>query len=287
MKKLALVTGVDTSSIAKSICAKFLTEGYEVILTYENKFVEGGEERTKLEQEYRGLPLLRFEEVNFRSKASVNELLQRLRQFEFDAIINCAASLALTESGELRHEFADFDYDAFNNVLQYNITTIAAISIGLKDNIAPGGVIINVTSSAAEEGAFATISYNASKAAVKNLTQSLANNFGGYNGIRVNSVAPGWIPPSSDVAAEGIVALANAFTPNPNRGRPEDVANAVFYYVSAPFVNGASFEVDGGITSSYFMYLVESLELQGQDVKGIIDSLVSLASDSKKRLGKN
>jgi NAD(P)-dependent dehydrogenase (short-subunit alcohol dehydrogenase family) len=286
-KKLVLITGVDTSSIAKGICKKFLTEGYEAIITHNNKFSEGSDERLKLEIEFQGLPILRFENVDFRSKESVLNLIQRLKPLTFDVIVNCASSLAMTAKGELRHEFSDFDYDEFNDVLQYNITTIAAMSIGLKDSIVSGGAIVNVTSSAAEEGAFATISYNASKAAVRNLTQSLANNFGGYNGIRVNSVAPGWIPPSSNVAAEGIVALADAFTPNDNRGKPDDVANAVFYLAKAPFANGANIGIDGGITSSYLMYLVESLELDGNDMDNNISELIKLANTVKVKLKNN
>jgi 3-oxoacyl-[acyl-carrier protein] reductase len=287
MKKVALITGVDTSSIAKSICKRFISEGFDVVVTHEDSFLEGSEERKEFETEFNNLPTIRFEHVDFRSKESINNLIRRLKSLTFNVIVNCASTLAMTSAGELRHEFADFDYDSFNGVLQYNITTIAAVSIGLKNSIAHGGSIINVTSSAAEEGAFATISYNASKAAIRNLTQSLANNFGGYNGIRVNSVAPGWIPPSSDVAAEGIVALADAFTPSESRGKPEDVADAVFCLTESSFANGSNISVDGGITSSYLMYLVESLELEGKDIGNTIANLIQQVNISKNKLKKN
>ncbi len=116
---------------------------------------------------------------------------------------------------------------------------MAAICIGLKDHIKSGGVIINVTSSAAQEGAFAAISYSASKAAVNSLTKSLANTLGPSRGVRVNSIAPGWIPPSSDVVEEGVMALANALTPSLVAGRPSDVVAAVHYLIAAPFQNGS------------------------------------------------
>lgn len=97
-----------------------------------------------------------------------------------------------------------------------------------------GGCIVNITSSAAEEGGFATISYNASKAALKNLSKSLANNFGPYNGVRVNCVAPGWIPQSKDVVAGNVVELANKLTPLSTYGTPQDVAQAVINLIENP-----------------------------------------------------
>jgi NAD(P)-dependent dehydrogenase (short-subunit alcohol dehydrogenase family) len=199
-------------------------------------------------------------------------------------VINCASILATKSDGGLRNEFVEFDYSEFNRVMQYNVTAVAAICIGLKDHINPGGVIINVTSSAAQEGAFATISYNASKAAVNNLTKSLANTLGPSRGIRVNSIAPGWIPPSSDVAEEGVVALANTLTPSLATGSPDDVVAAVRYLIGASFQNGSIVTVDGGITSSYLAYMLEALQLQGSPTDETIRSLVSLIGQGKRDL---
>lgn len=285
MKKLALITGIDVSSIARYTCKKILQEGYDVVVTYESKYFPGSQERDMFEHELEGYSVVAFEQADFRNKESINDLIDRLKKYRFDVIVNCPAILATTDEGGLKHEFYHFDYDMFNTVIQYNITAIAAICIGLKDNVVAGGCIVNVTSSAAEEGAFATISYNASKAAVKNLTKSLANNFGGYNGVRVNSVAPGWIPQSSDVVEENIVALATALTPAKDRGKPENVVNAVLSFVNNPFATGSNYEVDGGLTSSYLMYLIESLELRGLPTNDTIRELVKLINGSKDKLG--
>lgn len=282
MKKLALITGIE-SSIARQISKKMLYNGYNIIVTYNKNYTPGSEERIKFENEIKDFTPINFEQVDFQNKESTNNLICRLKAYKFDVIVNCSSILAFTRKGNLRHEFIDFDYDDFANVVQYNITSIAAICIGLKENINSGGCIINITSSAAEEGAFATISYNASKAAVKNLTKSLANNFGSHN-IRVNSVAPGWIPVSKEVVATGIVALANTITPVIEGGGPENVADAVISLVDNTFITGANIDVTGGITSSYWMYELESLQLQGklsdQELKPIID----FNANMKKRL---
>jgi NAD(P)-dependent dehydrogenase (short-subunit alcohol dehydrogenase family) len=281
MSKTALVTGMDTSAVAYSICASLLESGYEVVATSEGRYDTGSEDRAKFDADYSSFPPVAFESVDFCSAESLSALISRLSNRTYDVVVNCAAILATTPDGSLRNEFVEFDYSEFNRVLQYNVTAVAAICIGLKDRIKSGGVIINVTSSTAKEGAFAAFSYHASKAAVNSLTQSLANTFGPSRGVRVNSIAPGWIPASSEVAAEGVVALANALTPSLAAGRPSDVAAAVHYLIAAPFQNGSVLAVDGGMTSSYLVYMLESLQLQGKPVDETIRSLISLINQAK------
>jgi 3-oxoacyl-[acyl-carrier protein] reductase len=282
MKKLVLITGID-NSISRQTCKKFLQEDFDVIVTYNNNYTPGSKERLEFESEIKDFSPIQFEQVDLQNKESINTLIGKLKKHEFDVIVNCASTLAFTNKGELRHEFIDFDYDNFVEVIQYNIAAVAAISVGLKNSIKSGGSIVNITSSAADEGAFATISYNASKSAVKNLTKSLANNFGGLN-VRVNSVAPGWIPASKDVAATGIVALANSITPAKENGSPENVAEAVFSIVNNSFINGASIDVTGGITSSYWMYELESLQLQNKLTDDELQPIIDFNEKMKKKL---
>jgi NAD(P)-dependent dehydrogenase (short-subunit alcohol dehydrogenase family) len=285
MKRLALITGIE-SSIAKSVCKKFLQKGYDVIVTHDKNNMPESKEMASFKEEIKDFVPIVFEYADLREKVSIKALLDRLKTRTFDVIVNCSSILAFTNNGELRDEFVDFDFDNFVEVIQYNIASIAAICIGLKDNLNQGACIVNITSSAAEEGAFATISYNASKSAIKNLTKSLANNFGGYIGVRVNSVAPGWIPASKNVVASGTLALANTLTPAKENGDPENVADTVFFLVNNPFVTGANIEVSGGITSSYLMYALESLELQGKLSKEAMHTLTKLLSEAKEKLGK-
>ena len=172
------MTGMDTSVIAKDICVSMLESGYEVVATSEGRYDAGKEQRAQFDATYSDFPPVSFETVDFCSEASLSALILRLSSRSYDVVVNCASILATASDGSLSNEFATFDYSEFNRVLQYNVTAVAAICIGLKEHIRSGGVVINVTSSAAQEGAFATISYNASKAAVNSLTKSLANTLG-------------------------------------------------------------------------------------------------------------
>ena len=211
MSKIALVTGFDNSIIARETILLLAKKNYHIYATYEGNQID----REAFIIEHELADLISFEQLDYDSLKSVDGIVEKLSNKKIDAIVNCYATLAETGGKKLRHEFFDFDFAEFGRVLISNVSVIAAICIGLKDSMVPGGCIVNVTSSAAEEGGFATISYNASKAALKNLSKSLANNFGPYNGVRVNCVAPGWIPQSKDVVAGNVVELANKLTLTP------------------------------------------------------------------------
>ncbi|MGF0316541.1 SDR family NAD(P)-dependent oxidoreductase [Nocardia fluminea] len=97
-----------------------------------------------------------------------------------------------------------------------------------------------------------TALYSASKAAVHNLTRSLAAELAPRR-IRVNSVSPGYIDTPafraelSDTAQQGVAALS----PAGRVGTAQDVAAAVAFLASsdAAFVNGHDLRVDGGLTA--------------------------------------
>ncbi|MEU4322669.1 glucose 1-dehydrogenase [Nocardia fluminea] len=97
-----------------------------------------------------------------------------------------------------------------------------------------------------------TALYSASKAAVHNLTRSLAAELAPRR-IRVNSVSPGYIDTPafrgelSAAAQQGVAALS----PAGRVGTAQDVAAAVAFLASsdAAFVNGHDLRVDGGLTA--------------------------------------
>jgi NAD(P)-dependent dehydrogenase (short-subunit alcohol dehydrogenase family) len=92
--------------------------------------------------------------------------------------------------------------------------------------------------------------YNASKAAVIQLTRSLASEWAS-RGVRVNSVSPGYI--GTDMTKRGMATAGWGETwlersPMGRIGTPRDVAHAVLYLVSdaAAFATGTNLVVDGG-----------------------------------------
>jgi NAD(P)-dependent dehydrogenase (short-subunit alcohol dehydrogenase family) len=104
-----------------------------------------------------------------------------------------------------------------------------------------GGSIVNVTSVEAHRAAPGFAVYAAMKAAVANLTRSLALELAERR-IRVNCIAPDMIP------TPGIGPLPEGRTPLPRAGHPDDVAAAVLFLASdlSGFVTGTTLHVDGG-----------------------------------------
>ena len=120
---------------------------------------------------------------------------------------------------------------------------------------AGGGAIVTVSSVLGLVGGdedFATSAYAASKAGLIGLTRSMAVAYA-RDGIRCNVVCPGLIetPMSRRVQDdERIVARLPELQPLTGTfGTPEDVAQAIVYLATAPFVTGAVLPVDGGWTA--------------------------------------
>ena len=110
--------------------------------------------------------------------------------------------------------------------------------------------VINISSIFGASGGFGTSpAYHAAKGAVRTLTKNAALHWA-EEGIRVNSIHPGFIAtPILEQARntplwDGMTAL----TPMGHLGRPEDVAAGVAYLASddAAFVTGSELYIDGG-----------------------------------------
>jgi NAD(P)-dependent dehydrogenase (short-subunit alcohol dehydrogenase family) len=104
-----------------------------------------------------------------------------------------------------------------------------------------GASIVNITSIEAHRAAPGFAVYAAMKAAVANLTQTLALELGSKQ-IRVNCIAPDVIP------TPGIGDLGEPRTPLPVPGHVDDVAGAAVFLASrlSRFVTGTTIHVDGG-----------------------------------------
>ena len=118
---------------------------------------------------------------------------------------------------------------------------------------AGGGSIVNISSIrgfvAGENGHPA---YEASKGAVRIFTKATAVRYG-PDGIRANSVHPGFMPPMRSSNA-GLASNRDDYirqTPLRRRGETVEVANGVLFLASdeASFVTGTELVIDGGFTA--------------------------------------
>jgi len=118
-----------------------------------------------------------------------------------------------------------------------------------------GGSIINIASIAGLSGVgnFPP-AYQASKAAVINLTRNLAASWAD-RGVRVNALAPGWFP--SEMTADGFsvppfLDWAKKMAPMGRIGRPEELVGPLLFLASeaSSFVTGHTLAVDGGVSSA-------------------------------------
>ena len=145
--------------------------------------------------------------------------------------------------------------DGWERIMDINST---GVFLGTRSVIpkmleAGGGAIVNISSImglvGGEEGHPA---YHASKGAVRLLTKATAVRYA-KDGIRINSVHPGYMPPMSTSAleTEAHIQAVIGNTPMGRKGRVEEVAKAVLFLASdeASYITGAELAVDGGYTA--------------------------------------
>ncbi|TAJ82334.1 SDR family NAD(P)-dependent oxidoreductase [Reyranella sp.] len=150
-----------------------------------------------------------------------------------------------------------YDTDAWNRLMGINAT---GVFLGMKHGIAAmrkggrRGSVINLSSISGIVGqAYIHVGYNASKGAVRLITKAAAAQHG-REGIRVNSVHPGLMPPmrtSGRTADPEQRAKTLKGVPLGRAGEVDEVAYAILFLASdeSSYVTGAELVVDGGWTA--------------------------------------
>lgn len=135
-------------------------------------------------------------------------------------------------------------YQEFNYALRVGVTAPFYLTKLFAPYFAPGGAVVNISSSRDRMSQPQTESYTAAKGGISALTHALAVSLAGK--VRVNSISPGWID-TDFTQYEGPDATQQ---PVGRVGNPLDIANMVLYLCSdkAGFITGENICIDGGMT---------------------------------------
>ena len=243
--KVAIITG-GASGMGAEECRIFAREGAKVIIA---DILEDEARKVEAEIAEAGGEAA-FIRLDVTSEADWQSAVDAaVRRFgKLDVLVNNAGIGGSSGAESLNAQ----RWDAFMNINAKGVFLGMLYAIpAMKE--AGGGSIVNISSISGIVGQEAVhMGYNASKGAVRTVTKSAAVQYA-RDGIRVNSVHPGLMPPmrttalSSDRRGE---MMANV--PMRRAGRTEEVGNAVLFLASdeASYITGAELVVDGGFTAA-------------------------------------
>jgi NAD(P)-dependent dehydrogenase (short-subunit alcohol dehydrogenase family) len=148
--------------------------------------------------------------------------------------------------------FLDLNARGQSALVNENFTSVTTFIRGCVPLMSDGGSIVNVTSIEAFRAAPGFAVYSAMKAAVEELTRTLALELADL-GIRVNTIAPDAIPTPGDAGLARAVGITDnegdyGWKVPLGLGTPDDCAAAVVWLAGgmARFVTGTTVHVDGG-----------------------------------------
>jgi 3-oxoacyl-[acyl-carrier protein] reductase len=249
-KPVALVTGASTG-IGRSAAVALARNGYNVVVNYSRS--EDAAKITAREAEGAGAKVLLYR-CDVSDDAGVRAMLALVEK-EFgrlDALINNAGTTVDVEPTK----FEEMTVEAWNRVFSVNVLGVFLVTRAATPLLkkSPNGCIVNTCSIAGLRPSAQPLPYAASKAAVANLTKTLANALGPQ--VRVNAVAPGWIEGEwmKRTLAENYERLMGRrakYTPLKRCCTEDDVADSMLSLIlHNRFVTGEIIIVDGGFSST-------------------------------------
>lgn len=249
--KVALVTG-GTSGIGAAIVSRLATAGADVAFT--GRDLARGE-AVAAATGARFIPADSTDEQSLRD--AVDGAVDGAAADRLDILVNNAGNAGPMAALEAM-AIADFDATLSVHLRGALIAMQAAVPWMRK---AGGGSMVNISSVVAQRVGGHSPAYAVAKAGLSHLTRWAAMEFG-RDGIRVNTVSPGFVPTPihgrsvgregarADRVAEALIPAFTAMQALPQTGAVTDVADAVAYLAGpqAAFVTGADLVIDGGLS---------------------------------------
>ncbi|HHV95206.1 MAG TPA: glucose 1-dehydrogenase [Clostridiaceae bacterium] len=243
--KVAIVTGT-SRGLGQYFGRALARAGADLVITSRNissldKFKEEIESMGR-----KALPV----ELDVRDYDSIQRMVEKAyEEYEkIDILVNNAGC-------NIRKPALDITWDDWNTVLDTNLRGAFFVAQAVARKMIPRlyGRIINIGSVTSVFGYAGITPYCASRGGVKQMTMSLADEWGRY-GITVNCLAPGWFKTEQNKVLyenKKWVEYICDRIPLKRPGQPDDLDGAIVFLASdeSKYITGQIILVDGGITT--------------------------------------
>jgi NAD(P)-dependent dehydrogenase (short-subunit alcohol dehydrogenase family) len=239
--KVAIITGGD-SGIGRAVAIAYAREGADVVISYLSEDDDAADTASYVAKAGREALVIKGDVSTPEQCRSIVE--RTIKEFgKIDIVVNNAAYQMTHETIE---EISDEEFDF---TFRTNVYAMFWLVKAALPHMSEGASIIGSSSVNSDMPSPTLAPYAATKAAVANLSASLAQLLGD-RGIRVNSVAPGpiWTPLIPSTMPNEKVEKFGSNTPLDRPGQPAEVAPVYVLLASdeASYISGARVAVTGG-----------------------------------------
>jgi NAD(P)-dependent dehydrogenase (short-subunit alcohol dehydrogenase family) len=242
--QVAIVTGT-SRGLGQYLARALARAGADLVLTSRRRAVLGEFEAEIKALGRRAVSL----DLDVRDQESIERMVA-----EAEAAFGQIHILVNNAGMNIRKPALEVTWDDWNRILDTNLRGTFFVAQAAARRMIPKnyGRIVNIGSVTSVFGYAGLAPYGASRGGVRQLTMSLADDWGKY-GITVNCLAPGWFKTEQNKVLyedkEWVDYLIDRI-PAKRPGQPHDLDGAVVFLASeaSRYVNGQTLLVDGGIS---------------------------------------